>query len=503
LKPVLLWSDALILLLLALVAVGVWLMRHNETFRGPLRQVMAGPMGASTALILAVYVGIGLLDSMHYVERLPDVPGKEAQFSGEVRSALDALLTPLREKVEKTYSSPFATHLYAKETVTGPDGREARDFPRLKFGGAHLADPDKDFWPDVLKRGGGGLLGGVLIWSLFFFPLWKSPRSEIKPPCGDKGTEGESVVVAASSVLQTRPTPCGDLAAVDARGASKSPLTPLYERGGSRRALASTLLVLCLAFGVLSALAPLYHILGTDKVGQDVLYLALKSVRTGLLIGTLTTLVMLPLAIGLGIAAGYFGGRIDDLIQYLYTTLNSIPGVLLIAASVLVVQVQIEAHPELFDTAAARSDVRLLALCAILGVTGWTGLARLLRAEALKLRELEFVQAARAFGVTQGRILVRHLLPNVMHLVLITVVIDFSGLVLAEAVLSYVGVGVDPAMISFGNMINGARLELAREPVVWWQLAAAFLFMFALVLAANLFADQVRDALDPKSRGHR
>jgi peptide/nickel transport system permease protein len=136
-------------------------------------------------------------------------------------------------------------------------------------------------------------------------------------------------------------------------------------------------------------------------------------------------------------------------------------------------------------------------------VTGWTGLARLLRAEALKLRELEFVQAARAFGVTDARILLRHLLPNVMHLVLITVVIDFSGLVLAEAVLSYVGVGVDPGMISFGNMINGARLELAREPVVWWQLAAAFVFMFVLVLAANLFADQVRDALDPKSSGRK
>ena len=262
-----------------------------------------------------------------------------------------------------------------------------------------------------------------------------------------------------------------------------------------------TLLGILVATGLLIALAPQYHVLGTDKVGQDVLYLSLKSVRTGLLIGTLTTLVMLPLAIGLGIAAGYLGGKVDDLIQYVYTTLNSIPGVLLIAAAVLVVQVQIEAHPELFDTAAARSDVRLLALCAILGATGWTGLARLLRAEALKLRELEFVQAARAFGVTRGRILLRHLLPNVMHIVLITVVIDFSGLVLAEAVLSYVGVGVDPAMISFGNMINGARLELAREPVVWWQLAAAFLFMFALVLAANLFADQVRDALDPKAKG--
>ena len=259
------------------------------------------------------------------------------------------------------------------------------------------------------------------------------------------------------------------------------------------------LLIVLLAAGMLLALAPHYHVLGTDKVGQDVLYLSLKSIRTGLLIGTLTTLVMLPFALAMGIAAGYFGGRIDDAIQYLYTTLNSIPGVLLIAAAVLVVQVQIETHAELFTTAAERSDVRLLALCAILGVTGWTGLARLLRAEALKLRELEFVQAARAFGVHDARILLRHLLPNVMHLVLITVVIDFSGLVLAEAVLSYVGVGVDPGMISFGNMINGARLELAREPVVWWQLAAAFLFMFVLVLAANLFADQVRDALDPKS----
>jgi peptide/nickel transport system permease protein len=477
-KPILLWSDGLILLLLALVAVGVWLARHNETFRGPLRQVWASPMGASTALILAVYAGIGLLDSLHYVERLPDAPGQAASYSGEVKSALDKLLTPLREKVEKTYSAPFATHLYAKETVTGPDGKEVRDFPRLKHGGAHLADPERGFWPDVMKRGGVGLLSGILIWSLFCFPLWKSPRT------GIKGTEG-------------------DFAAVDSRGASKSPLTPLCKRGGSRRALASTLLVLCLAFGVLSALAPLYHVLGTDKVGQDVLYLSLKSVRTGLLIGSLTTLVMLPLALALGIAAGYFGGRVDDVIQYVYTTLNSIPGVLLIAAAVLVVQVQIEAHPELFETAAARSDVRLLALCAILGATGWTGLARLLRAEALKLRELEFVQAARAFGVTRGRILLRHLLPNVMHLVLITVVIDFSGLVLAEAVLSYVGVGVDPAMISFGNMINGARLELAREPVVWWQLAAAFLFMFVLVLAANLFADQVRDALDPKSGGRR
>jgi peptide/nickel transport system permease protein len=463
-KPVLLWSDALILLLLVSIVVPLWLARRNgtfnETFRAPWRQVMASRMGRASTLVLVVYVSIGLLDSLHYVERLPQaanaVSGQPADYGGEVLSLLDAVLTPLRTQVEKTYSAPFATHLYAKETMQDGAGREVRDYPRLLHGGAHLADPARDFYADVAERAMLGLLGGWVAWL-----LWRSWFG------------------------------CRGGAARFGLGRETCATAPANRNWA--------LLMVLLVVGVLAALAPHYHVLGTDKVGQDVLYLSLKSIRTGLLIGTLTTLIMLPFALALGIAAGYFGGRIDDAIQYLYTTLNSIPGVLLIAAAVLVVQVQIEAHAELFTTAAERSDVRLLALCAILGVTGWTGLARLLRAEALKLRELEFVQAARAFGVRDTRILLRHLLPNVMHLVLITVVIDFSGLVLAEAVLSYVGVGVDPGMISFGNMINGARLELAREPVVWWQLAAAFLFMFVLVLAANLFADQVRDALDPKS----
>jgi len=157
-------------------------------------------------------------------------------------------------------------------------------------------------------------------------------------------------------------------------------------------------------------------------------------------------------------------------------------------------------HGEWFSTAAERADVRLLALCAILGLTSWTGLARLLRGEALKLSEFEYIQAAHAFGVSHARILSRHILPNVAHIVVIALVMDFSGLVLAEAVLSYVGVGVDPSTTSFGTMINSARLEMAREPMVWWSLAAAFVFMFALVLAANLFADAVRDGFDPRVR---
>ena len=258
------------------------------------------------------------------------------------------------------------------------------------------------------------------------------------------------------------------------------------------------LLVATVIGGVVTELAGGYHVLGTDKVGQDVLYLSLKSIRTGLLLGTLTTLIMLPAAILLGILAGYVGGWVDDVIQYLYTTLNSIPDVLLIAAAILMMQVFIDTHPGWFSSAAERADARLLALCIIMGVTSWTGLCRLLRGETLKLRELEYVQAAQAFGISRLSVMLRHILPNLVHIVLITTVMDFSRLVLAEAVLSYVGVGVDPSTISFGTMIDAARMELAREPMVWWSLASAFGFMFALVLAANLFADAVRDAFDPK-----
>jgi peptide/nickel transport system permease protein len=261
-----------------------------------------------------------------------------------------------------------------------------------------------------------------------------------------------------------------------------------------------TLALLLLLVALAINLAGAYHVLGTDKVGQDVFYLSLKSIRTGLLIGTLTTLVMLPFAVFLGILAGYARGWIDDVVQYVYTTLNSIPHVLLIAAAILMLQVYIANHPEYFETTVERADIRLLFLCIILGITSWTGLCRLLRGEALKLRESEYIQAAVSFGVSHTRIITRHILPNVMHIVLITVVLDFSGLVLAEAVLSYVGVGVDSTMNSWGNMINGARLEMAREPVVWWSLLSAFLFMFTLVLAANLFSDAVRDAFDPRLR---
>jgi peptide/nickel transport system permease protein len=246
------------------------------------------------------------------------------------------------------------------------------------------------------------------------------------------------------------------------------------------------------------------HWLGTDKVGRDVLFTALKGVRTAIVIGTGATIVMIPFAIFFGVIAGYYGGVMDDIIQYIYTTLSSIPGVLLIVAFMLLFgqsgyQGGLIPDTEYFFNIFVPND-RLFWLCLILGITSWTDLCRVIRGETLKLRELEYVQASRAFGVPRPGIIYRHIVPNVMHLVLITFVLQFSGLVLAEAVLSYIGIGVGPEMGSWGNMINTARLELSREPVVWWNLLGSFVFMFGLVLPANIFGDAVRDALDPRLR---
>jgi peptide/nickel transport system permease protein len=468
--PVVLWTDGLVFLLLALIGVFVLYASRHEHMRAPWRRVARSKVGVATIVVLGFYVVVGLLDTVHFRLAL-DRQGDdivEIRYSPEVLSLLDLALSGLREREEKTYSAPFATHLFVKEAIEQPDGTLVRDFPRLEYGGAHLEDPARQRGFDIAWRAAWGALQGLLIWALLVTGiLWLISRSR-----------GETPASTRAAILAGR--------------------TPIPWR---------TALVMLGIMLVLSAvageLALSYHILGTDKVGEDVFYQTLKSIRTGLLIGTLTTLVMLPAAVLLGIMAGYFRGWVDDVIQYLYTTLNSIPGVLLIAAAILLLQVYMSNHADDFASLVERADLRLLFLVLILGVTSWTGLCRLLRGEALKLREVDYVQASTALGVGHFTLIGRHILPNVMHIVLITLVLDFSGLVLAEAVLSYINIGVDPTMNSWGNMINSARLELARDPVVWWSLAAAFLFMFALVLAANLFADVVRDAFDPRLKSAR
>jgi peptide/nickel transport system permease protein len=223
---------------------------------------------------------------------------------------------------------------------------------------------------------------------------------------------------------------------------------------------------------------PARHLLGTDILGRDVLHLMLKGARVALLIGGFTSLLVIPLAILFGVSGGYFGRRIDDAVVFLMSTLASMPGVLLLIGLIMVL---------------GRGTLQV---CLALGVTGWVGFCRVLRGETLKLRELEYVQAARALGASAPRIILHHILPNLSHLVVITFVLLFSSLVLSEAVLSWLGIGIEG---SWGQMIDQARDELSRDPVVWWNLAAASAALFSLILAVNLLGDALRDVLDPRA----
>ena len=189
-------------------------------------------------------------------------------------------------------------------------------------------------------------------------------------------------------------------------------------------------------------------------------------------------MIAIPLALLLGVSAGYFGRRTDDVVFFLISTLASMPSLLLLIALIM---------------AFGRGT---LSVCLALGVTSWVGFARISRGETLKLREMDYVKAARALGVSEWRIILRHIVPNLAHLVVITFVLMFSGLVLSEAILSWLGIGVDG---SWGQMIDQARDELSRDPVIWWNITAAGTALFGLLLAVNFVGDAVRDILDPRT----
>jgi len=459
-------TDALFFVLVISACMFIFYARKHEHLSSPWRRILTNRLAMSALVILLSFILPGLLDSFHFRQEINSEAGiekSEIEYSGEVVSLLDLLLTDIRTHTEKTYSAPFATHSFTKEVFDNERGSPVMAHVRLKYGGAHLKDNESRVL-DISKRAALSLF-----WTV--------------------------IVIFGSGVLVSH---------LYKREGRSFKNNILYIFGGKTE-IPWNVILLTMAFPVFFVfcilnMGSLYHILGTDQVGNDVMFKAIKSIRTGLLIGTLTTLIMLPFAVILGIMSGYFRGWVDDVIQYIYTTLSSIPGVLLIAAAILSLDVYMGNHPQSFASLVDRSDSRLLFLCMILGIMSWTSLCRLLRAETLKIREQDYIQAAISLGVRSQKIMSRHIFPNLMHIVLISIVLDFSSLVLAEAVLSYVGVGVDPTMDSWGNMINGARLEMAREPLVWWNLVAAFIFMFVLVLSANIFSDAVRDAFDPRLR---
>lgn len=222
------------------------------------------------------------------------------------------------------------------------------------------------------------------------------------------------------------------------------------------------------------------HLFGTDIFGRSVFAQTIKSMEVAMSVGLVTAILSITIGVVLGAIAGYFGGKIDEVIVWFYTTVSSVPNIMLLVAITMIL------------------DKGMLAMYLALGLTSWVSLCRLIRGEVIRHKDREYVQAASSIGCSHFRKLFVHIMPNVLHIVIINFSLQFQTAIKAEVILSFLGLGVQ-GRPSWGRMIDDAKLELARG--VWWQLAAATLAMFGIVLAFNILGDALRDALDPKLKG--
>jgi peptide/nickel transport system permease protein len=271
------------------------------------------------------------------------------------------------------------------------------------------------------------------------------------------------------------------------REAALKPLTEAYQKLSNlpgRVELKTELESLKKGMGKINDYAPpsWEHLLGTDIQGRDVFHRIIQGTYISLKVALIMSLIYIVIAVALGSLAGYFSGWVDDLIQWLYQTLASIPGLLLLIALTFVL------------------GKGLTNVAIALGVVGWVGLCRLMRAEYLKHKERDYVLAAKALGAGSYRIIFRHILPNTFHIVIISFSLGFVRAIMGEVVLTFIGMGAQAHEPSWGRMISDARAELARDPAVWWPIVGATAAMFVVCLAFNIFGDSLRDALDPKLR---
>lgn len=241
--------------------------------------------------------------------------------------------------------------------------------------------------------------------------------------------------------------------------------------------------------------------LGCDIHGVSLLAKLVRGTELAFIIGIVPTLISSIIAVFMGLMAGFFGKWIDDAIGYLINTMASIPFVLLLIAFIQAVR-DSEAIAGAFEWIGWESKAlrNLVLVLFVIGLTSWIGLCRLVRAEVLKHKDRDYVQAARALGCGNTRIISRHILPNVMHLVIIVFTLSFVGSVALEVFLSFVNIGIDATLPTWGQTIVKGRDELQRDPSVWWPLTFATMTLFMLSLAFSLFGDALRDALDPKLR---
>ena len=243
--------------------------------------------------------------------------------------------------------------------------------------------------------------------------------------------------------------------------------------------------------------------MGCDVEGVSILAKLIRGLQLAFIIGIVPTVISSIIAVFMGLLSGYFGKLLDDVIVFIISTIASIPLLLLLIAFIQAVR-NSEAITQKFEYFGLGEDQKhwrnLILVLIVIGLTTWIGLSRLVRAEVMKHKNREYIDAARALGYGTWRILFKHVLPNVFHIVIITFTIGFIGAVGLEVFLSYVGIGVEAKLPTWGQMISGGRQELQRDPSVWWPLTFATLFLFILSLAFSLFGDALRDALDPKLR---
>lgn len=216
---------------------------------------------------------------------------------------------------------------------------------------------------------------------------------------------------------------------------------------------------------------------GTDLFGRSVFYKAIHGTRVAMSVGLVTSMIAIPIGVTLGAIAGYFGGVVDDLIVWLYSTISAVPGILLLLAIAFVL------------------GKGLTTVYIAVGLTSWVGLARVIRAEFMKHKQREYVIAATSLGASRWSKIFRHILPNVSHQIVLAFSIQFMTAIRSEVILSYLGLGVQ-GQPSWGLMIDDARGEILQQ--YWWQGASATLAIFFILFALNVFGDALRDALDPK-----
>lgn len=243
------------------------------------------------------------------------------------------------------------------------------------------------------------------------------------------------------------------------------------------------------------------HWLGTDYLGRDVFLRAVFASKTAVKVGVIASLISALVGVTLGMLAGYYGGKTDDFAVWVYSTFASMPSLLFILAFALLVSKgflppSLE-HGFALLAKALRTEPGMLAVYLGIGLTGWVALCRVVRAETMKLRERQYIMAAKALGLSDFRILMRHILPNLAHLIIVYFTMRFAFAVMTEVIVSYLGLGVqfEP---SWGVMIADGQERLWRG--IWWEVGGATAFMFVLVLALNLLGDALRDVLDPGLR---